>query len=135
MNDIPPIYPVNGRVLVEELPFRPSKIIQVISGDRADSTEAVVLRTSPKKYGRRKIKRGAWEHNGELLDHDVKPGDRIIMRPKYVDDDLITLNQKKYRILDPWEIEAIIEAPQPTFEDPITGEKLPDQHPIHIFGA
>lgn len=127
-----PITPVNGRVLVEELPYKPSKIIECLSGDRADATEGIVRALSAHKYGRKKIRKGGWEMNGVLLPHDVKVGDRIVMRPKYVDDDLMTVNGKRYRVLDPWEIEAIIERPQPVgYEHPVTGEKLPDIHPIH----
>lgn len=135
-DDFLPLIPVNGRVLVEELPFKPSKTIECISIDRADATEAIVRRLSPKKFGRRYVKSRGWETNGQMFDHDVKEGDRIIMKPQYRDDDVHVMNGKKFRILDPWDIYAVITEPQPEgFRHPITGDIIPDKHPIHILGA
>lgn len=128
--EAPPYRPVNGRVMVRELPYRPSKILEVVSTDRADFTEGIVVALSEGKYARRKTRKG-WEMTGTILPHDVALGDRVILRGSYQDDDLLTINGVKHRIMDPWEIEAIIEKPQPTgYEDPQSGEMLPDKHPL-----
>lgn len=133
--DAPPIIPLNGRVLIEELPFKPSKVIECVSVDKADRTEGTVVALSPFRMGRKKIK-GGWEHNGIMMEHEVAVGDRVIFPGKYQDDDLVEVNRKRYRCIDSWDLVAKIEKPQPEgWEDPLTGEVKPDEHPIHIFGA
>lgn len=125
-----PFIPVNGRILVRQLPYKPSKTIEVISGDKADETEGIVVAVSAFRYGRRRIK-GGWEHTGDTFPHEVKVGDRVIFISKYADDDTLTLNGEKHRCLDSWEIVGVMTAPQPDyFLDPITSEKKTDEHPL-----
>lgn len=128
-----PIRATNGNVIVEELPYRPSKIIECISIDRADRTESIVVAVDPVRYGRKRVKGGDWEHNGMVFEQDLKVGDRVIHPGRYADADRFTVNGKTYRSFSPWEIVAVIEKPQPTgYEDPKTGEMLPDKHPLLI---
>lgn len=131
MNDAPPFTPVNGRILVKALPYKPSKVVEIFSHDRADETESIVVALSPFKYGRKYDKKKGWEHNGLTFPHDVQVGDRVIHPGTYQDSDTMTLNGVRYRCLDPWEIVGIIHAEQPEgFDHPVTGEKLPEIHPI-----
>lgn len=133
MSEPLPIIPLNGRVLVEELPFKPSTIIECFSIDRADITEGIVVALGPHRFGRRRTGKGEWEHTGDTFPHQVSVGDRIIFPPKYLDDDIIIANRKRYRAIDSWDVVAIIEKPQPEgFENAITGEKTPDHHPLLI---
>ncbi len=122
--------PVNGRVLVKELPYKPSKLIQVVDCDRAVINEGIVVALSDHKYARRKVK-GGWIMTGETLPHDVKVGDRVIFPGKYVQDDVIELNRVRHRVLDAWEIQGVLHADQPEgWEDPLSGELRPDTFPI-----
>lgn len=131
-----PFIPTNGRVLVRQLPYKPSKILEVFSVDKADENEGIVVAISPFRYGRRYSRGKGWEHNGKVLEHEVKVGQRVFFPGSYQDEDTMTFNGVKHRCLDSWEIVGIMEAEQPDFfEDPLTGEKLEDKHPIHIIGA
>jgi len=132
MSEEVPFHPVNGRVLIEELPFRPSKTIELITHDVADRTEGIVAALSPCRFGRKKTK-GGWEHNGHTFPHDLKVGDRVIYLPKYQDDDIMHLNGKKFRCLDAWEIVGVLDAPPiEGYENPLTGMMEPDKHPLLI---
>jgi len=133
MNKDFPIKAVNGMVIIEELPFKPSKILECITHDRADRTEGIVVAIDSKRYGRKFSRKGGWEHTGVQFDQDLQVGDRVIFRGSYQDDDCLTVNGKKYRAFSPWEIVAKIEAAQPEgFENPVTGEKMPGEHPMFI---
>ncbi len=128
-----PIKAVNGNVIVEELPFRPSKILECITHDKADRTESMVVAIDTVRYGRKFDKKKGWEHNGTTFPQDLKVGDRVIHKGTYQDDDCFSVNGKKYRSFSPWEIVAVIEKPQPEgYEDLKTGEMLPDKHPLLI---
>ncbi len=130
-----PFTPTNGRVLVKQLPYKPSRILEVCSIDRADENEGIVVALSPHRYGRKKRK-GEWHQTGETFPHEVKVGQRVFFPGSYQDADTMAFNGVKYRCLDSWEIMGIMDAPQPEgFDHPISGEKMPDAHPIHIFGA
>ena len=132
----PPIRPVNGRVLVEQLPYKPSKSIEVTTHDKADECEGIVVALSEHRYGRRYLPQKGWEHTGAILPWEIKVGDRVLFPPTYQDEDVLHMGGKKYRSLNSWDIVAVIDKPQPTgFIHPLTGENLPDAHPIHIFGA
>lgn len=131
MNEAP-FRPTNGRVLVRELPYKPSRLIQVVDCDRAVINEGIVVALSDHKFARRKIK-GGWEMTGTTLPHDVSIGDRVIFPGKYVQDDVIELNRVRHRVLDAWEIQGIVDAPQPEgWEDPLSGELRPDTFPIFL---
>ena len=122
--------PTNGRILVKELPYKPSKILQVVDCDRAVINEGIVVSMSPHKFARRRIK-GGWEMTGKTLPHDVSIGDRVLFPGKYVQDDVIELNRVRHRVLDAWEIQGILHADQPEgWEDPLSGELRKDTFPI-----
>jgi co-chaperonin GroES (HSP10) len=130
-----PFTPVGGRVLVRQLPYKPSKIIEVCNIDRADENEGIVAALSECQYGRKFDKRKGWEHNGLTFPHSVKVGDRVFFEGSYQDSDTMTFNGVKYRCLDSWEIKGVLHAPQPEgYRHPITGELIPEAHPIHILG-
>lgn len=127
-----PIRATNGNVIVEEGIFRPSRILECISIDKADRTEGTVVAIDPVRYGR-KVKKGEWQHNGKTFEQDLKVGDRVLFPGRYADADRFTVNGKTYRSFSPWEIVAVIDKPQPEgYEDPKTGEMLPDKHPLLI---
>lgn len=131
-----PFTPTNGRVLVRQLPYRPSKILDVVSIDKADENEGIVVALSPFRYGRKRGKMGQWEHTSHTFPHEVKIGQRVFFPGSYQDSDTMTFNNVKYRCLDSWEIVGILDAPQPEhFEHPMTGERIEGKHPLHIFGA
>lgn len=137
MTDAPPFIPTNGRVLVRQLPYKPSAIIEVVDSDKAVENEGIVVALSPCRFGRKIIReRGkvaGWEHTGATFPHEVKLGDRVFFPGSYQDSDTMTLNGVKHRCLDSWEIVGIMEAPQPEgFENPVTGEIQPDKHPLLI---
>ena len=122
----PPVTPCNGRILVRQLPYKPSKIIEAVSIDKAVENEGIVETLSPHRYARRKTKRG-WEMTGAILPHEVKVGDRVIFPGSYQDDDVQYFNGEKYRYIESWDVCAIIHAEQPQgLDNPITGEKLPE---------
>lgn len=128
-----PIRATNGNVIVEELPFRPSKILECITHDLADRTDGIVVAIDPVRYGRRRKRDGSWEHTGDTFEQDIKVGDRVIFPGRYAQEDCFHVNGKKYRTFSPWEIVAIIDRDQPTgYEDPISGEMHPDKHPLLI---
>ena len=130
MTDDIPFTPLNGRVLVRALPYKPSKIIEVSTHDRADENEGIVVALSPCRYGRRKTNDG-WKHTGDILKHDVRVGDRVFFPGSYQDDDTMTFNGQKYRAIDSWELIGVMSAPQPEgFDHPVTGEKLSGDHPL-----
>lgn len=130
MSDIP-FTPTNGRVLVRQIPYRPSKILEVISIDKADENEGIVVALSPFRYGRKYSRAKGWEHTGDTFPHEVKVGDRVFFPGSYTDSDTMTFNGVKHRCLDSWDIMGIMDAPQPTgYEDPFTGQMLPDKHPL-----
>lgn len=131
-----PFTPTNGRVLVKQLPYRPSKLLDVVSIDKADENEGIVVALSPFRYGRKYDRKKGWEHTGDTFPHEVQVGQRVFFPGSYQDQDTLSFNGVKYRCLDSWEIVGIMDAPQPDFfEDPKTGQKLEDKHPIHILGA
>lgn len=135
MSDPIPFIPVGGRVLVRQLPYKPSSYLEICNIDRACDNEGIVEAISECQYGRKKVK-GGWEHTGVTFPHTVKVGDRVFFEGRYQDDDTMSFNGVKYRCFDSWEIKGIMTAPQPEgFLHPVTGERLPDAHPIHIFGA
>jgi len=122
-----PIRPVNGRVLVKQLPYRPSKIIQVLNSDKACENEGIVVAISPHRYGRKRT-RGGWENTHLKLDHEVQVGDRVLFPGKYQDDDVSHFNGVKHRFLESWEILAILDRPQPEgYTSVITGESTPEE--------
>ncbi len=127
---VPPFRPLNGMVTVQQLPFKPSKLIEVLSIDRADETEGIVVALSDCRYGRRKTK-GGWEHTGITFPHELHLFDRVVFEGCYQDDSFHRLNGVKYRTMDSWEYKGVIMADQPSgWEDPFTGEMLPDKHPL-----
>ncbi len=131
-----PFIPANGRVLVRQLPYKPSTIIEIPNMDYAFENEGIVVALSPFRYGRKKHPKGAWEHTGHTFPHEVKVGDRVFFPGSYQDDDTMTFNGVKHRCLDSWDLMGVMDAPQPEgFNNPITGEKIPGAHPIHILGA
>lgn len=131
-----PFIPTNGRVLVRQLPYKPSKSIEICSIDHADENEGIVVALSPFRYGRKKGAKGAWEHTGDRFPHEVKVGDRVLFPGSYQDEDVMRFNGEKHRCLDSWEIVGVLTEAQPEgFEHPMTGEKLPDAHPIHSFNS
>ena len=133
MSDAPPFIPTNGRVLVRQLPYKPSKMLEVVSVDKACENEGIVVALSPFRYGRKRGKKGVWEHTGDTFPHEVKIGDRVIFPGSYADEDTMTFNGVKHRCIDSWDIQGIVDAPQPEgFENPITGEVMPDKHPLLI---
>lgn len=132
MSEPIPFTPANGRVLVRQLPYKPSKLIEVPNIDFAYENEGIVVALSPFRYGRRKTGKGSWEHTGDTFPHEVALGQRVFFPGSYADDDTMTFNGVKHRCLESWDIMGIMDAPQPEgFDHPITGEKLPDLHPIH----
>ena len=120
-----PFKPVNGRILVKQLPYVPSKIIEAAGViDKAYENEGIVVALSPFRYGRKRFK-GGWKHTGDTFPHEVKVGDRVIFPGSYQDDDVQFINGEKHRYIESWDIQAIIDAPQPTeLEHPITGKKI-----------
>lgn len=129
----PPVKPVNGRICVQPLPYKPSKTLELVSEDNADIFEGYVVAISDHKFGRRKVK-GGWEMTGQIIPHDVKVGDRVIFKPQYAQDDFVKLNGREYRILDAWDIYCIVEADRPEgFENPITGEVTPEVERKLVF--
>jgi len=133
MSDIP-IKPVNGKVLVRPLVYKPSKTIEIVSIDRADENEGIVEAVSEFRFAKKIFKKkGITVFTGNLIPHEVKVGDRVIFPGKYLDDDRHNFNGVAYRIIDADEIIAIVEKPQPEgFENAITGERTPDHHPLLI---
>lgn len=133
MSEPIPFIPTGGRVLVRQLPYRPSKILEVVSIDKADENEGIVAALSPCQYGRRKHGKRGWEHTGDTFPHELQLGQRVFFEGSYADQDTMTFNGVKYRCLDSWQILGILEAPQPDyFENAATGERQPDQHPLLI---
>lgn len=118
---------------MEALPYKPSTVLEVISIDKADENEGIVVALSECQYGRKYDRKKGWEHNGLTFPHSVRLGDRVMFAGSYQDLDVMRLNGKKYRCLDSWEVIGIIEKPQPQgYEDLKTGEMLPDKHPLLI---
>lgn len=117
--EAPPFEPVNGKVLVRQLPPVFSKIIDTsASDDRANDNEGIVVKVSPHRFARRLVrnKKGnviGFEYTGAKFEHDVKVGDRVVFRGKYLDDDVIRFNGIKYRNMDPWEFEGVMTMEQP----------------------
>ncbi len=127
-----PVTPLNGRVMVRPLPYKPSKILEFFTHDKAFENEGIVEAVSECQYAYR-LKRDSKgrtvgrEMTGITFPHEVKVGDRVMFPGKYVDDDTHTLNGVKYRYIESWEILCRVEADQPEgFDNPITGEKTPD---------
>ena len=120
-----PFKPVNGRILVKQLPYVPSKIIEAAGViDKAYENEGIVIALSDFRYGRKRFK-GGWEHTGDTFPHEVKVGDRVIFPGSYQDDDVQFINGEKHRYIESWDIMGIVNAPQPTeLENPLTGEKI-----------
>ena len=137
MSDPVPFTPTNGRVLVRQLPYKPSKIIQAVSIDKADENEGIVVALSRCQFGRKAKGSGknrVYEHTGVEFPHEVKIGDRVFFKGSYGDEDVMTFNGVKHRCLNSFEIIGVMNAPQPEgLDNPITGEHLPDLHPIHIL--
>lgn len=132
-----PIKPINGRVLVRQLPYKPSKVIEIVNTDNAFDNEGIVERVPDFVPAMKLIKsRGrvvGKEATGALLPCQVKIGDRVIFKSKYQDDDWQITNGVKYRYIDHDDILSIIEVERPEgFENPITGDKSPDKHPLLI---
>lgn len=125
MSNPHPFKPVNGRILVKQLPYVPSKIIEAAGViDKAFENEGIVVAVSDYRFGRKRFK-GGWEHTGDTFPHEVKAGDRVIFPGSYQDDDVQFINGEKHRYLESWDIQAIIDAPQPTnLEHPVTGAPL-----------
>lgn len=127
-----PLIPLNGRILLKDLPYKPSLILEVIDHDNATRTESIVAAVGPYRHGRKKTKDG-YTITSDTFPHDVKVGDRVLHKATYQHDDYLEINRVRYRCIDPWEVLAILEKPQPTgFQDPITGEMKPDAHPLLI---
>lgn len=125
-----PIHPVNGRVLLRALPFKPSSLIQLVDDDKANETESIVVALAPYKLGYRK-KKGIVEVLPDVrLEWDIKVGDRVIHEGCYQEDDKFSVNGEKYRVMDPWQIKAIIDRPQPEGYVLPDGSKSPENHPL-----
>ena len=125
---IPPIKPVNGRICVQPLPYKPSSIIEVLSTDNADIFDGYVVALSDHQIlpvftgSGKKRKVTGYMH----APHDVAVGDRVIFKPKYAKDDFVQLNGQDYRILDSNEILIKFEEDRPEgFANPLTGEITP----------
>jgi len=134
-----PFRPCNGRILVRQLPYKPSTIIELVSRDKADENEGIVVALSPFRYGRKKLganagaRRGEIVYTSETFPHEVALGDRVLFSGRYLDDDTMTFNGVKHRCLDSWEIVGILDKPQPEgYDSVITGEHTPDKHPLLI---
>ncbi len=124
--------PLCGRILLKDLPFRPSRLLEVIDSDNAERTESIVAAVGPFRHGRKRIK-GGWTITQDTFPHEVSVGDRVIHKSTYQHDDYLELNRVRYRCIDPWDVIAIVDVPQPEgFEDPMTGEMKPDKHPLLI---
>lgn len=122
-------------MLIKQLPYKPSMTIEVCSIDRADENEGIVVALSECQYGRKYSRSKGWEHTGHTFPHSLKVGDRVFFPGSYQDEDTMTFNGEKYRCMDSWNILGIMDAPQPEgFRHPLTGEIIPDKHPIHILG-
>lgn len=122
--------PINGRVLVRQLPYMPSKLIKAAGvTDKACENEGIVVALSPCRIAY-KLKRDSkgrvvgQEATGATFPHEVNVGDRVIFPGKYLDDDVQFINGEKHRWIDGNEILGIVDADQPEFEHPITGEKI-----------
>lgn len=130
---IPPFKPVNGRVTVQPVPYKPSRTVEIFTIDKADENEGYVVALSDCKYGRKYDKKKGWEHNAIIMNHDVKVGDRVLFPGSYQDEGVHRFNGVKYRTIDPWDIVGIIQAERPEgFENASTGEKTSEIHPLLI---
>lgn len=136
-----PFRPCNGRVLIRQLPYKPSKIVQIFSGDRADENEGIVVALSPHRFGRKILgekhgrRKGDTVMTNQVFPHDLKLGDRVFFRGSYQNEDTMTFNGVKHRCLDSWEILGVMDSPQPEgYENAVTGERTPDSHPL-LFTA
>lgn len=128
MTDQIPFKPLAGRVLVRQIPYKPSTLVEIVSFDKADENEGIVVALSAFRHGRRKTRMG-WEITADIFPHELALGDRVIFPGKYSDEDTLTFNGVKHRCLDSWEITGIVEKPQPEgFTNPLTGEVTPDHH-------
>lgn len=127
----PPFTPLHGRVTIMPLPWKPSKIVEVVSNDKEMISEGYVVRTSPKRLARKKTKRGEILSYGEGFEHEVRRGDRVIFKPHFQDDDHVVLNGQKLYNIDANDISGKFDVERPEgYENPITGEKQPDSHPL-----
>lgn len=128
--------PIMGRVLVRQIPYKPSRIVQLITIDKANENEGIVVALSPCQH-LRKMKRDdkgrnvGYDLTGATIPHELKVGDRVIFPGSYQDDDVQFINGEKHRWLVAQDILGIIDVQQPEgFENAITGEKSSDHHPI-----
>ncbi len=128
---VPPVTPTGGKIMVQQLAPKLSKIIEVITIDRADETESVVVALSPCQYAVKYTKGGGYEQTGATFPHELHLFDRVVHEGCYQDESFLRLNGVKYRFLEPREIKGIIHAEQPKgYENPFTGEMQPDKHPL-----
>lgn len=118
MSEPIPFTPCNGRILVRQLPYKPSKIIEAAGViDKAVENEGVVVALSPCRMAY-KLKRDARgrvvgrEPTGVTFPHEVKIGDRVIFPGTYQDQDVMFFNGEKHRCLEPWDIQGILHKEQ-----------------------
>lgn len=125
-----PFKPTHGRVLVRQLEYKPSSLIEIVTRDKADHTEGIVCALSPFRHGRKRVK-GEWHITADTFPHEISVGDRVIFPGRYQDDDTITLNGQLYRALDSWDIHGIITKDRPDgFTNPVDGTTTSDGHPL-----
>jgi len=123
--------PTGGKICVQPLPYRPSRLFQVFSEDKADFNESIVVALSPHQYGRKWSRKAGWEHTGITFPHELQLFDRIIHEGSYQDEGFMGIQGIKYRVLDSWDAKGILDKPWVTgYEHPLTGQMLPDKHPL-----
>lgn len=110
--------PVCGRVLIKQLPFKPSKILHVAGMvDRAYENEGEVVAISAYRIACKLLRDSKGrvvgeEITGATFPHEVKPGDRVIFPGKYLDDDVQFINGEKHRWIEGNKILGIVDAEQ-----------------------
>lgn len=128
MSDIP-FEPINNRVLVRLLPYRPSKVVEVVNQDNAFLNEGIIEKL-PKIRLAKKIKKDnrgrniGYEYTGIQLPIELNIGDRIIMEGTYQMEDTQRINGEYFRWLDYDDIKGIIHAEQPPIQNAVTGEAV-----------
>lgn len=130
---IPPFKPVGGKVTVQPLPYKPSKTIEIYTHDKADENEGIVVALSDCQYGRKYDKKKGWEHNGHTFPHELQLFDRVIFPGSYQDEGVMRFNGVKYRTIESWEIQGIVDAERPEgFTNPQTGDVQLSTHPMLV---
>jgi len=125
-----PFRPVCGRVGVKPLPWKPSKLIDVVSNDRAMISEGIVTHLSDKRLARLRRKNGDIVSYGEGFEHEIKLGDRVVFQPVYQDDDYVELNGERIYFMDSWKIAGVITEDRPEGYQLPDGSRSPETHPL-----